>query len=164
MRAQDFVTEGVDVNQALLQTARARGGNVDDYFVRLTDIDKLGYSARQAIGRSPDVDHPDFNIDYIGRGIGRPAQWFYPLRYYLKNKQDLFAADKPYVWLVRLKPDAWLQPVDVKTKKIEPAPAGKQRVGIMRQSHVPAAIFFQPGFEVVDRWFDYAKMHKRRPQ
>ena len=119
MRAQDFVTEAVDVNQALLQTAKAQRGNLDDYFVRLTDIDKLGYSARQAIGRSPDVDHPDFHIDYIGRGVGRPAQWFYPLRYYLKNKESLFAADKPYVWLVRLKPDSWLQPVDIKTKQIE---------------------------------------------
>ena len=163
MRAQDFVIEGVDVTQELLNTAKRNGGNLDDYFVRLTDIDKLGYSAKQAIGRSPDVDHPDFHIDYIGRGIGRPAQWFYPLRYYLKNKEALFAADKPYVWLVRLKPDAWLQPVDVKTKQIVQAPAGKQRVGIMRQSQVPAAIFFRPGFEVVDRWYDYAKMHKRNP-
>ena len=164
MRAQDFIIEGVDVTQELLNTAKRNGGNLDDYFVRLTDIDKLGYSAKQAIGRSPDVDHPDFHIDYIGRGIGRPAQWFYPLRYYLKHTKELYAGDKPYVWLVRLRPDAWLQPVDVKTKAVAPAPAGKQRVGIMRQSAVPAAIFFQPGFEVVDRWYDYAKMHPRRKQ
>lgn len=164
MRAHDFIAEAVDVNQELVKTARQHGGSLDDYFVRLTDIDKIGYSARQHIGRTPDVDHSEFDIDYIGRGAGRPALWFYPLRYYIQHAQELYAGDKPYVWLVRLKPAAWLQPVDRKTQKVEPAPDGRTRVGIMRKSAVPAAIFFQPGFEVVDRWYDYAKMHKRRQQ
>ena len=158
------IWESVDVNQALLATARKRGGNIDDYFVRVTDQDKVGFSARQHIGRTPDVGDPDWHIDYIGRGRGRPAVWFYPLRYYLQHSKDLYAADRPYVWLARLKPNAWLQTVDAKTKEKQPAPQGQQRVGIFRKSMVPAVIFFTPGYDIVDRWYDYGQMHKRRKQ
>jgi hypothetical protein len=45
------------------------------------------------------------------------------------------------------------------------APQGKTRVGMIRQDQgVPMAIFFRPGFDVVDRWYDYGKMHPRRKQ
>lgn len=136
------------------------GGNIDDYFVRHADIDKLGYSANQAFGRSPDIDDENFDIDFIGVGVGNPALWFYPLRYYLKAN-DPYASNKPHVWLVKLKPNAWLQPVDKNTKNKVEAPQGKERVGLLRKSTVPSAVFFKPGFEVVDKFYDYGSQHKR---
>ena len=137
------------------------GGSIDDYFVRHTGIDKLGYSSNQSFGRSPDIDHPSYSIDYIGRNKGSPALWFYPLRYYLQADAP-YAADNPYVWLVKLKPNAWLQPVDDSTTAKQDAPNGKERVGILRKTKLsPSAIFFKPGFDVVDRFYDYGSQHKR---
>lgn len=138
------------------------GGNVDDYFVRSANIDKLGYSAKQTFGRSPDIGDNNFSIDYIGNAKGKPALWFYPLRYYLKNTGDAYATDMPHVWLVRIKPDAWLQPVSKDNAVKQPAPNGKERVGILRKSTVPAAIFFKPAFDVVDKFYDYGSQHKRQ--
>jgi predicted chitinase/GNAT superfamily N-acetyltransferase len=162
MRAHDFIAEAT-IRDQIVADFRKDGGNIDDYYVRFTGQDKLGYSARQSFGHSPDVDNPDFDLEYIGYGKGRPALWFYPLSYYLKNK-DLYATKHPHVWLVKLKPTAWLQTVDRKTNTVEPAPAGKQRVGIMKLSSVPSAIFFKPGFDVVKKYYDYAGQHQRHGQ
>jgi len=74
----------------------------------------------------------------------------------------LYAIEKPYVWLVKLKPNAWLQQVDRKTKTKQDAPQGKERVGIMKNiMPFPAAIFFKPGFDVVGKYYDYGSQHKR---
>jgi predicted chitinase len=162
MRAHDFIAEAT-IRDQIVADFRKDGGDIDDYYVRFTGQDKLGYSARQSFGHSPDVDNPDFDLEYIGYGKGRPALWFYPLSYYLKNK-DLYATKHPHVWLVKLKPTAWLQTVDRKTNTVEPAPAGKQRVGIMKLSSVPSAIFFKPGFDVVKKYYDYAGQHQRHGQ
>ena len=143
--------------------ADVRKNGPGEYFVRSTAVDKLGYSARQFFGRSPDMDDPAFDVDYIGSGKGRPALWFYPLKEYLKS-QDLYANENPYVWLVKLKPTAWLQPARRGTKGVSPAPQGKQRVGIMRMSDSPAAIFFEPAFDVVGRYYDYGGQHQRHGQ
>lgn len=132
-----------------------------DYFVRFTDTDKLGFSARQGFGKTPDVGHPKFSVDYVGQGVGRRALWFYPVNYYLGNKFGAYATDQPYAWLVKLKPDAWLQTVDRDDAELEPAPQGKQRVGILRMSRPPAAIFFTYGFDVIGRYYDYAGQHQR---
>ena len=164
MRAQDFVTESVDIRQAIMQAVKQQGGRPDEYFVRYTDQDKLGYSSRQHFGRTPDVGDADYDPDSLPRPRGRPALWFYPLKTFLNN-QDIYASEQPYVWLVRLRPNAWLQDVDHKTQQQQPAPVGKQRVGMLTStSGLPTAVFFRPGFEVVDRWYDYGKMHKRRKQ
>lgn len=143
--------------------ADVRKNGPGEYFVRSTAVDKLGYSARQLFGRSPDMDDPAFDVDYIGSGKGRPALWFYPLKEYLKS-QDLYANENPYVWLVKLKPTAWLQPARRGTKGVSPAPQGKQRVGIMRMSDSPAAIFFEPAFDVVGKYYDYGGQHQRHGQ
>lgn len=136
------------------------GGNIDDYFVRSSYVDKLGFSPKQVFARSPDLDHPDYDINYIGQGKGSPALWFYPLNYYLKSN-DVYTTGYPYVWLVKLKPNAWLQPVDRFTKSKKEAPQGKDRVGILRKASTPSAIFFKPAFDVVDKFYDYGSKHKR---
>jgi len=159
MRAQEFLIEAT-VRDQIVADFKKHGGNIDDYYVRFTDQDKLGYSARQSFGHSPDVDDPAFDLEYIGYGKGRPALWFYPLSYYLRNK-DLYATKHPHAWLVKLKPQAWLQDVDSKTQGVEPAPPGKERVGIMKMSSVPSAIFFKPAFDVVGKYYDYAGQHQR---
>lgn len=130
-------------------------GSLDEYFVRFTDQDKVGFSARQHFGRTPDIDDPDFDPLGLPRPDGRPALWFYPLRTYLQGG-DLFASQHPYTWLVRIRPDAWLQRVgrDQRTD----APQGKTRVGMIRKDQgFPIAIFFRPAFDVVDRWFERTK-------
>jgi hypothetical protein len=162
MKVTDIVTEAkVSIKDQIIQDVRKHGPG--EYFVRFTRLDQLGFSAKQKFGRSPDLDDPKFSVDYIGAGKGRPALWFYPLKEYLDAK-ELFASEHPYVWLVKLKPDAWLQPVDSKTKGIASAPQGKQRVGMLRMSRPPAAIFFRPGFDIVGKYYDYAGQHQRHGQ
>lgn len=162
MRIDEILTEEA-VRDQIIRDVRSSGGNVDDYYVRFTDIDKLGYSPKQSFGRSPDVGDPAFDLEYIGYGKGRPALWFYPLSYYLRNK-NLYATKHPHVWLVKLKPTAWLQTVDRKTQQVEPAPQGQERVGMLKLSSVPAAIFFKPAFDVVGKYYDYAGQHQRHGQ
>jgi hypothetical protein len=79
----------------------------------------------------------------------------------LDETRGVYAEEQPYVWLIKLKPDAWLQPVRRGDKELQKPPAGKQRVGIMRYSNPPAAIFFTHGYNVIGRYYDYAKRHQR---
>jgi len=161
MRALEFVAEArvPSVRDQIIADVKKHGPG--DYFVRFTDVDKLGYSARQRFSKTPDADHPDFDVDYIGHGKGRPVFWFYPLKTYLDQNSTVYAGEHPYAWLVKLKPDAWLQPVKRGDKGIQPAPAGKQRVGLMRMSSPPAALFFAHGFDVVGKYYNYATQHRR---
>lgn len=163
MLIKELLESPQTIRDQIVADVRRLGGNVNDYYVRFTDVDKLGFSSKQKFGRSPDVDSTEFSIDYIGTKQGRPALWFYPLSYYLKHS-DVYASKNPYAWLVKLKPDAWLQTVNNKTTDIETAPAGQQRVGLIRRSSVPAAIFFKPGFDVVGKYYDYASQHQRHGQ
>jgi hypothetical protein len=156
------ITERQDARTEIENMATILPGSPDEYFVRFTDQDKLGFSARQHFGRTPDIDDPGYDPLALPRPSGRPALWFYPLQTYLRGG-DLFASQHPYTWLVRLRPDAWLQRVGQEEKT--DVPQGKTRVGMIRQDQgVPMAIFFRPGFDVVDRWYDYGKMHPRRKQ
>jgi hypothetical protein len=164
MKIIDIITEAkVSVRDQIIAAVKKDGGNVNDYFVRFTDVDQLGYSAKQTFGRTLDVDDAGFDPEYIGAKKGRPALWFYPLKYYLGQKES-YATDKPYVWVVKLKPTAWLQPVSDSTKEKLPAPAGLERVGFLRKSTVPAAIFFKPGYELVAKIYDYGGQHQRHGQ
>lgn len=149
------------VRNQIIADIEKHGGSMDDYFVRFTSRDKLGFSGRQPFGQTLDVDHPKFDVDYIGQGEGRRALWFYPASYYLNNKYGAYATDQPYAWLVKLKPNAWLQTVNSGDKEVKPAPQGKQRVGMIRMSRPPAAIFFTYGFDVIGRYYDYAGQHRR---
>lgn len=163
MKVCDVITEArvPAVRDQILADVRKHGGSADEYFVRFTDFEKVGFSANQGFGQTPDVDHPKFDIDYIGMGQGRRALWFYPLKTYLQNK-DIYASEKPFTWLVRLKPNAWLQTVTRKsTREVGEPPRGKQRVGILRMSNPPAAIFFTIGYDVVGKYYDYASRHQR---
>jgi hypothetical protein len=163
MTLWDLISEArvPPVRDQIIADVRQHGGSVNEYFVRFTDQDRLGFSGRQTFGRTPDVDDPKFDIDAIGQNTGRRALWFYPLSYFLKEKYGAYATDKPYVWLVRLKPTAWLQTVTDGDRQVKPAPQGQQRVGILRQSRPPAAIFFTHGFDVIGRYQDYASQHRR---
>lgn len=161
MRATEFITEAkVSIKDQILADFKKDGGNVEDYFVRFNQVDKLGYSARQIFGKSPDADDPNFDADYIGIGKGRPALWFYPLKVYATSISP-YASDNPYAWLIKIKPNAWLQPIKPGQKGIQAAPEGKERVGILRLNSDPAAIFFKPAFTVVGKYYDYGKQHKR---
>lgn len=164
MRAVEFLVEGKSIRDQIAADVKQHGGNPDDYFVRFTNTDKLGYSARQIFSRTPDVDDPKFDVDYIGTSHGKLALWFYPLRTVLDTRRQVYASENPYAWLVRLKPDAWLQPVKRGQSKLEPAPEGKERVGILRMSDPPAAIFFKPAFDIIGRYYDYAGRHQRHGQ
>ena len=158
MRATEFITESkLSIKDQIINDVRKHGPG--EYFVRFSSVDKLGFSAKQIFAKSPDIDDPDYDPNYIGRGKGRPALWFYPLKTFLNDK-ELYAADKPYVWLVRIKPDAWLQPVTNDTREVKPAPQGKQRVGLMKLVKPEAAIFFKPAFDVVGKYYDYGSQHQ----
>lgn len=163
MRALEFIVEAKvpSVRDQIIADVRKHGGYEDEYFVRFTDADKLGFSGRQWFGQTPDVDHPKFDVDYIGHGVGRRALWFYPLSTYLDTTRGIYAEKHPYVWLVKLKPDAWLQTVRRGDTQVQEPPPGKKRVGILRYSRPPAAIFFTHGFDVVGRYYDYASQHQR---
>lgn len=163
MKIQELVIEAKvpPVRDQIRADVRQHGGSADEYFVRFTDFEKLGFSANQGFGQTPDVDDPKFDVDYIGMGRGRRALWFYPLNTYL-NTKDAYASDKPFAWLVRLKPTAWLQTVKRGDQlKVESPPPGKQRVGILRMSNPPAAIFFTYGFDVIGQYYNYAERHRR---
>lgn len=163
MRAQEFVIEArvPSVRDQIIADVKKHGGDISDYFVRFTNQDKLGFSNRQTFKKTPDVDDPNFDFDALGQNTGRRSLWFYPVEYYLKEKYGTYATDLPYVWLVRLKPTAWLQTVKAGDQQAESPPPGKQRVGIVRMTRPPAAIFFTYGFDVVGRYYDYAGQHQR---
>ena len=144
------ITERSDARTEIENMSVILPGSRDEYFVRFTDQDKVGFSAKQHFGRTPDVDDPDYDPTALPGKRGRPALWFYPLDTYLK-KNELFASDHPYTWLVRLRPDAWLQKIDREDK--DDVPRGKQRVGMITRSEgVPMEVFFRPAFDVIDRW------------
>jgi hypothetical protein len=165
MRAKEFITEREfrQVKDQIIADVKKDGGNPDEYFVRFTLSDKLGFSKRQWFGRTYDVGDPEFGVDNIDFKGTRRSLWFYPLSTYL-NSYHLWASTGPYVWLVKLKPDAWLQKVDRNDKEKLEAPQGKKRVGILRMSTPPAAIFFEPGYELIGKYYDYAGQHKRHGQ
>jgi hypothetical protein len=163
MRALEFVIEArvPSVRDQIIADIKQHGGDISEYFVRFTNQDKLGFSNKQTFKKTPDVDDANFDFDALGQNTGRRSLWFYPAAYYLKEKYGTYATDLPYVWLVRLKPDAWLQTVNAGDSEAKPAPSGRQRVGIVRMTRPPAAIFFTYGFDVVGRYYDYAGQHKR---
>lgn len=151
MKVKDLIAERVDPREEIENMSVILPGSLNEYFVRFTDQDKLGFSQQQHFGRTPDVGDAEFDSYALPKRQGRPALWFYPLQTYLRNR-DLYAGNMPYVWLVRIKPTAWLQPVAAGSTK-QPAPLGKQRVGIVsREQGIPMAVFFRPAFDVVDRW------------
>lgn len=149
------------VREQIISDIKKHGGTIDQYFVRFTDADKLGFSDKQLFKKTPDLDHPQFDFDALGQNVGRRSLWFYPAEYYLEEKFGAYATEKPYAWLVKLKPDAWLQKVDANTTKLQTAPDNKQRVGIIRMTRPPAAIFFTLGFDLIGRYYDYAGQHQR---
>lgn len=165
MRANEFITERRTMLPSIREQIKAdiqnNGGSIDDYFVRFSMVDQLGFSGRQWFGKSPDVDHPQFSIDYVGHKHGRRALWFYPASFYLKSG-GAYGSEQPYVFLVKLKPNAWLQPVKEGDNKVLPAPEGKERVGILRTGvGVPSAIFFTKGYDLVGKYTNYKIKHKK---
>jgi hypothetical protein len=160
MRFSEILLEGQPpIKDRIIDAIKKDGGNINDYFIRFSDIDQLGYSGKQTFGKTPDVDDPKFTVDYIGALKGKRALWFYPAKFLLSSK-ELFRTEAPYVFIVKLKPNAWLQTVKRGDKKIIDAPPGKERVGMIRMSDTPAAIFFKPGYQLVSRLVNYKALHK----
>jgi len=161
MRFREILSEGQPpIKDRIIDAIKKDGGNINDYFIRFSDIDQLGYSGKQTFGKTPDVDDPKFTVDYIGALKGKRALWFYPAKFLLSSK-ELFRTEAPYVFIVKLKPSAWLQTVKRGDKKIIDAPQGKERVGMIRMSNTPAAIFFRPGYQLVSRLVNYKALHKQ---
>lgn len=168
MRAQEFIAERkvASIRGQIQDAVRQHGGDPRDYFVRFTEVDKIGFSDRQKFKRHVEIDDPSFTVSSIGtssRGGGRRALWFYPLRTYLgMMSQGEYAMDFPYVWLVKKRPDAWLQPIGHRDpREVKAAPKGQRRVGILKGGLTPQAVFFEPAFDVVGRYYDYAGQHRR---
>lgn len=168
MRIVEILSEAKvpPIRTQIVNDVRKHGGSPDEYFVRFTAVDRVGFSDKQAFKRHLDVDDPDFTVTGIGtagKKTGRRALWFYPLAEYLKQSaQGQYAMDMPYVWLVKIDSDAWLQPVGHRDKKeIRPAPQGKRRVGLLKGGLFPQAVFFEPAFDVIGRYYDYAGQHQR---
>jgi len=160
MRLSEILLEGQPpIKDRIIDAIKKDGGNINDYYIRFSDVDQLGFSGRQLFGKTPDVDDPKFTVDYIGALKGRRALWFYPAKYFLRSK-DAFRTDLPYVFIVKLKPNAWLQTVKRGDNKVINAPVGKERVGMLRMSEPPAAIFFRPGYELVSKLVNYKALHK----
>jgi len=171
MRAHELLLEGrgPTIRGQILNDVYRDGGNFRDYFVRFTDVDKIGFSDQQKFKRHFDLDDPEFTITGLGNSLrqaGRRALWFYPLKEYLSRfSQGQYAMDFPYAWLVRIRPNAWLQPIGPRDQpQVKPAPAGKRRVGILKGGLNPQAVFFEPAFEVVGRYYNYAGQHQRHGQ
>jgi hypothetical protein len=168
VRATEFIIERrvqmPSIKDQILMAVKKNGGSIDDYFVRFTDKDKLGYSKKQWFPYVQDVDHPDFDIDKVSNKTGRRALWFYPLKLALDDTRTLYASDSPYVWLIKINDNAWLQKVERGDNKIQEPPKGKERVGMLRMSSVPAAIFFKPAYKLIGKYYDYASQHKRHGQ
>ena len=160
MRFTEILTEGQPpIKDRIRDAIKQDGGNINDYYIRFSDVDQLGYSGKQIFGRTPDVDDPKFSVDYIGALKGKRALWFYPAKYFLSSK-EAYRGDQPYVFIVKLKPNAWLQTVKRGDKKVIDAPEGKERVGMLRMSDTPAAIFFKPGYQLVSKLVNYKVLHK----
>lgn len=167
----DFLIERKvpSIRGQVLDAVQRDGGRPDEYFVRFTEIDKLGFSDRQRFKRHLEIDDPDFTITGLGNALkkaGRRALWFYPLREYLKQSaQGQYAMDFPWVWLVRIRPDAWLQPISYRDERVvKPAPAGRRRVGMLKGGLTQQAVFFEPAFDVIGKYYDYAGQHQRHGQ
>ena len=92
MRATEFLTEGKSIRDQIIADVKKHGGNPNDYFVRFTNADKLGFSARQIFSKTPDVDDPRFDVDYIGTSHGKNALWFYPLKTVLDSIRQVYAS------------------------------------------------------------------------
>lgn len=164
MQIKELITESrvPGIRNQIIADVKKHGGSADQYFVRFTDTDKLGYSAHQTFGHFPDVGDPDFDVDRIkSQSRGRRVLWFYPLNTYLKGQDEMYGQGSPYAWLVKLKPEAWLQTVKRGDVEVKSAPQGKERVGILRMSEPPAALFFKPGYHLIGRYYDYAGQHQR---
>ena len=168
MKLAEILTErqATSIRGQIQDAVRQDGGDPSDYFVRFTDVDKIGFSDRQKFKRHFDIDDPEFTVTGLGNATrqgGRRALWFYPLREYLRQSaQGQYAMDFPFVWLVKKKPDAWLQPIGHRdSKEVKPAPEGKRRVGILKGGLDPQAVFFEPAFDVIDKYYDYAGKHQR---
>ena len=53
-KKNESVTEAKEsIKDQIEKAVIVDGGNIDEYFVRSANIDKLGYSAKQTFGRSP---------------------------------------------------------------------------------------------------------------
>ena len=67
MLLYDIFTEAKvpNVRDQIRADVKKHGASADQYFVRFTDQDQLGFSGRQSFGRTPDVDHPQFDKSLI---------------------------------------------------------------------------------------------------
>ena len=56
MRAEEFVKEARVplVRDQIIADVKKHGGNSNEYFVRFTNTDKLGFSSKQWFGQTPD--------------------------------------------------------------------------------------------------------------
>jgi hypothetical protein len=169
------------VSQQVKNIIAKHGGTVNDYWIHNSAVDHLGFfggdkNAKPANDwarspmpmKAPVVPGQAFSgqLKYgaAERGFQAPKDaeqkyglWFSPLGPNLQHMDGgvLPFANK-FTFLVKLNPDAWLQPINLAQKVranligINP-PAGKRRVG-QYNPNTKIAVLFDTAFKIVGKW------------
>jgi len=182
-RAQAGQNVRVPLRQQILQIIQKNGGTIDDYWVSSTTVDHLGFYGGDSHHPQPEKTRPGRAFDvpmgafqdqrkysspeyatYGGAAYwgDKPTQqryglWFMPLKKVFKQlEMGQYPYLRNFLFLVRLRDTAWLQPVD-NWQKLRAAvvgirpPSGKSKVGQYNpESNI--AVFFKPAYQIVGKW------------
>jgi len=171
----------IPVSQQVKNIMAKHGGTIADYWIHNSAVDHLGFyggdkNAQSADGwsqparpmKAPVVPGQAFSgqLKYgaAERGYQAPKDaekryglWFSPLGPNLAHMDGgILPFANKFTFLIKLKPDAWLQPIDLLNKAranlvgIKP-PAGKHRVG-QYNANSKIAVLFEPAFDIVGKW------------
>lgn len=182
-RSNPELNPKVPFSQQVDAIIKKHGGTINDYWINSSAVDHLGFYGgnkkhpipwRTRPGQAFDVPTKPFQqqrkyrsaeyatigtATYSGTGPRnvKYGLWFMPLKAALPSLNDAtYTYLRNFVFLVKLKDDAWLQPVDpMGTTRanligINP-PAGKHKVGqFNRDTNI--AVLFEPAFNIVGKW------------
>jgi hypothetical protein len=183
IRSNPALNPKLDFYTQITHIINKHGGTINDYLIHNSSVNRIGFyggTPRNPDAKSwekdtrpmsaPVVSDKPFSKQFTGystpeRGGLGPAgserkygTWFTPLNKainVIKSKESL-PFSNTYVFLVKLKPNAWLQPVDtlsrIKTNLVgSKPPSGKERVG-QYSSSSGIAVLFKSAYDVVGTW------------
>lgn len=182
-RSNTAMNVKLPISTQIQQIIQKNGGTIDDYWVSSTTVDRLGFYGGSNRGTNPEVTRPgkapvvptkafQGQRKYRAPEYATYAQpldtqpkdtktqyglWFMPLKSAIKGLTvGRYPYMREYLFLVKLKDDAWLQPVNTLQKLkanlvgIKPPP-GKRKVGQYNSSS-NIAVLFEPAFNIVGKW------------